>query len=193
MKPKAAKKNSLFFLFFFSVLIDRVLVTCQKFQFPFNAILCHTIVLFRTMYFDFTCGCWLFWGWHILRDDSLILHVVVDYFMGHTFCISVWFYMGLLTVSGATHSARYQFDFACGCWLFQGPHILHDISLILHVVFDSFKGNIFCMKTVWFYRWLLTVSGATYSAWWLYCMPKLWLSSHFLRVYQVCFYVWCIH
>lgn len=120
------------------------------------------------------CMWLLFQEPHIL-NISLILHGVVDYFRSYTFCtISVWLCMWLLTISGATHSAWYQFDFTCGCWLFQGQHILHEDSLILQVVVDCFRGDIFCVMT------LLHAQAVTFQPF----SPSL--SGLFL-------YVWCIH
>ena len=162
MKPKTAFFSFLFFLFLFLLIGSWLLV--KNFSSP--------LMLYSVILLSFFAPC------------TLILHVVVDCFGGDTFCVmTVWFYMWLLTISGVTHSA-YQFDFTWGCWLFQGLHILHDISLILHVVVDYFRGHTFCMISVWFYMWLLTLSRATYSAWRQFdftCGCWLFQGRHILR------------
>ena len=157
-------KSCLFFLFFFQFLLIGSWLLVNNFSSP--------LMLYSVILLSFFAPC------------TLILHVVVDCFGGDTFCVmTVWFYMWLLTISWATHSA-YQFDFTWGCWLFQGLHILHDISLILPVVVDYFRGHTFCMISVWFYVWLLTFSRATDSAWWQFDFTGgCWLfqGRHILR------------
>ena len=146
-KTQNETKNCRFFssFFFLAVVIDRALDTFFYFSSPL--MLCSVILLsFFTpcsLILQVVVDCFggdtfcvmtvwfymwlLFQGQHILHATSLILQVVVDCFNGDTFCMkTVWFHMWLLTVSRATHSAWRQFDFTCGCWLFQGRHILRD-------------------------------------------------------------------